>query len=268
MPSENKQLAKRAKREAKRKALKHQNAVKKVATNKARRLVTGRREALIKLRDDIFDFIVKKDSFKKFLKDMITGANNLKATNDPKYDGLIVTAYEKGLAKVEELIEPRLTTLARVVDNIDPNKQIDTTISEYLEASTLLNELSGIFSEILSTVNRYHNHNVSIYKNTEDPEKIVEFSEDDFDFKFLSELSMDDAKKYMEPNKPAEDTPKEEPAEPAEPLEDPPEEIAIEPLEDIIEEAPADPVEPTEDTPNIHEDIEATVVVDDAKQEE
>lgn len=236
MPSENKQLAKRAKRDAKRKVLKHQNAVKKVATNKARKLVAGRREALIKLRDDVFDFIVKKDSFKKFLKEMITGANDLKATNDPKYDGLIVTAYEKGLAKVEELIEPRLTTLAKVVDNIDPNKAIDTTISEYLEASTLLNELSGVFGEILSTVNRYHNHNVSVYKNTEDPEKIVEFSEDDFDFKFLNEVSLDAAKQY------------------------------IDPTEDTAEKAPA-PVEPTEDTPNIHEDIEATVVVDDAKTE-
>lgn len=236
MPSENKQLAKRAKRDAKRKVLKHQNAVKKVATNKARKLVAGRREALIKLRDDVFDFIVKKDSFKKFLKEMITGANDLKATNDPKYDGLIVTAYEKGLAKVEELIEPRLTTLAKVVDNIDPNKAIDTTISEYLEASTLLNELSGVFGEILSTVNRYHNHNVSVYKNTEDPEKIVEFSEDDFDFKFLNEVSLDAAKQY------------------------------IDPTEGTAEKASA-PVEPTEDTPNIHEDIEATVVVDDAKTE-
>ena len=244
MPSENKQLAKRAKREAKRKALKHQNAVKKVATDKARRLVTGRREALIKLRDDIFDFIVKKDSFKKFLKDMITGANNLKATNDPKYDGLIITAYEKGLAKVEELIEPRLTELASIVDNIDPTKQIDTTISEYIKASKLLNDLSGIFSEILATVNRYHNHNVSVYKNVEDPEKIVEFSDDDFDFSFLSNLSDDVGDILVEHT------------EPVEPLEDPPEEIAIE------------PVESTEDTPNIHEDIEATVVVDDAKQEE
>lgn len=236
MPSENKQLAKRAKRDAKRKVLKHQNAVKKVATNKARKLVAGRREALIKLRDDVFDFIVKKDSFKKFLKEMITGANDLKATNDPKYDGLIVTAYEKGLAKVEELIEPRLTTLAKVVDNIDPNKAIDTTISEYLEASTLLNELSGVFGEILSTVNKYHNHNVSVYKNTEDPEKIVEFSEDDFDFKFLNEVSLDAAKQY------------------------------IDPTEGTAEKASAT-VEPTEDTPNIHEDIEATVVVDDAKTE-
>jgi hypothetical protein len=236
MPSENKQLAKRAKRDAKRKVLKHQNAVKKVATNKARKLVAGRREALIKLRDDVFDFIVKKDSFKKFLKEMIAGANDLKATNDPKYDGLIVTAYEKGLAKVEELIEPRLTTLAKVVDNIDPNKAIDTTISEYLEASTLLNELSGVFGEILSTVNKYHNHNVSVYKNTEDPEKIVEFSEDDFDFKFLNEVSLDAAKQY------------------------------IDPTEGTAEKAAA-PVEPTEDTPNIHEDIEATVVVDDAKTE-
>lgn len=236
MPSENKQLAKRAKRDAKRKVLKHQNAVKKVATNKARKLVAGRREALIKLRDDVFDFIVKKDSFKKFLKEMIAGANDLKATNDPKYDGLIVTAYEKGLAKVEEVIEPRLTTLAKVVDNIDPNKAIDTTISEYLEASTLLNELSGVFGEILSTVNKYHNHNVSVYKNTEDPEKIAEFSEDDFDFKFLNEVSLDAAKQY------------------------------IDPTEGTAEKASA-PVEPTEDTPNIHEDIEATVVVDDAKTE-
>ena len=40
----------------------------------------------------------------------------------------------------------------------------------------------------------------------------------------------------------------------------------IDPTEGTAEKAPA-PVEPTEDTPNIHEDIEATVVVDDAKTE-
>lgn len=245
MPSENKQLAKRAKRDAKRKVLKHQNAIKKVATNKAKKLVAGRREALTKLRDDIFDFIVKKDSFKKFLKEMITGANNLKATNDPKYDGLIVTAYEKGLAKIEELIEPRLTELAKVVDSIDPVKQIETTITEYLDASRVFSDLSNIFSEILSTVNRYHNHNVSVYKNTEDPEKIVEFSEDDFDFSFLDTADSTDSDAD---DKSAEVSDAKE-----------------EPDESTDATSTTTEITAVEDTPNIHEDIEATVVVDDAK---
>ena len=182
MDSSKKLLAKRAKRDAKRKVLKHQNAIKKTAMNKSRRLVADRHEAMIKLRDDIFDFIVQKDSFKKFLRNMIKGSKELKATNDPKYDGIIISAYEKGLAKIDELIEPTLTELAKVVDDIDPNKEISTTISEYLNASRLFSDISVKFNEILDAVNRYHNHNVSIYKNVDDPEKIVEFSEDDFDF--------------------------------------------------------------------------------------
>lgn len=182
MSNEQKLLAKRAKRDAKRKMLKQRNAVKKVINNKAKRLVAGRREAVIKLRDDIFDFIVQKDSFKKFLTSMVEGGKAVKETGDSKYDGIIISAYEKGLAKIDELIEPRLTRLAKVVDNIDPNKEITTTISEFLEASSLFSELSISFNGILEVVNRYHNHNVSIYNNTDDPEKIVAFSEDDFNF--------------------------------------------------------------------------------------
>lgn len=182
MDDSKKLLAKRAKRDAKRKVLKHQNAIKKTAMNKSRRLVADRREAVIKLRDDVFDFIVQKDSFKKFLRNMIKGSKELKATNDPKYDGIIVSAYEKGLDKINELIEPRLVKLAKIVDNIDPNKDITITISEYLDASSLFGDLSVAFNDILEVINRYHNHNVSVYKNVDDPEKIVEFSEDDFDF--------------------------------------------------------------------------------------
>lgn len=182
MSNEQKLLAKRAKRDAKRKMLKQRNAAKKVINTKAKRLVAGRREAVIKLRDDIFDFIVQKDSFKKFLTSMVEGGKAIKETGDSKYDGIIVSAYEKGLAKIDELIEPRLTRLAKVVDNIDPNKEITTTISEFLEASSLFSELSISFNGILEVVNRYHNHNVSIYNNTDDPEKIVAFSEDDFNF--------------------------------------------------------------------------------------
>lgn len=182
MSNEQKLLAKRAKRDAKRKMLKQRNAAKKVINTKAKRLVAGRREAVIKLRDDVFDFIVQKDSFKKFLTSMVEGGKAIKETGDSKYDGIIVSAYEKGLAKIDELIEPRLTRLAKVVDNIDPNKEITTTISEFLEASSLFSELSISFNGILEVVNRYHNHNVSIYNNTDDPEKIVAFSEDDFNF--------------------------------------------------------------------------------------
>lgn len=182
MSNEQKLLAKRAKRDAKRKMLKQRNAANKVINTKAKRLVAGRREAVIKLRDDVFDFIVQKDSFKKFLTSMVEGGKAIKETGDSKYDGIIVSAYEKGLAKIDELIEPRLTRLAKVVDNIDPNKEITTTISEFLEASSLFSELSISFNGILEVVNRYHNHNVSIYNNTDDPEKIVAFSEDDFNF--------------------------------------------------------------------------------------
>lgn len=185
MSNEQKLLAKRAKRNAKRKALKQRNAVKKVAITKARKGAAGRRAAINELRDNIFDFIRQKDGFKKFLTDMISGGNAAKATGDAKYDGIIISAYEKGLAKVDELIEPRLTQLAKVVDGINPTKEITTTISEFLEASTLFNEVSVAFNEILETVNKYHNHNVSVYKHTEDPEKIVEFSEDDFNFDAL-----------------------------------------------------------------------------------
>lgn len=182
MSNEQKLLAKRAKRDAKRKSLKQRNAAKKVIATKARKCVAGRREAVRELRDNIFDFIRQKDGFKKFLNDMISGGNAAKATGDPKYDGIIISAYEKGLAKVDELIEPRLTQLAKVVDGIDPDKEITTTISEFLDASSLFHEVSIAFNEILETVNKYHNHNVSVYKHTEDPEKIVEFSEDDFNF--------------------------------------------------------------------------------------
>lgn len=182
MSNEQKLLAKRAKRDAKRKSLKQRNAAKKVIATKARKMNAGKREAVIELRDSIFDFIRQKDGFKKFLNDMISGGNAAKATGDPKYDGIIISAYEKGLAKVDELIEPRLTQLAKVVDGIDPDKEIDTTISEYLAASSLFGEVSMAFNEILEAVNKYHNHNVSVYKHTEDPAKIVEFSEDDFNF--------------------------------------------------------------------------------------
>lgn len=182
MSNEQKLLAKRAKRDAKRKALKQHNAAKKVAVTKAKKDVAGRRKAVNELRDNIFDFIRQKNGFKKFLTDMIAGGKEAKATGDAKYAGIIIGAYEKGLAKIDELIEPRLTQLAKVVDGINPNKEITTSISEFLEASTLFNEVSIAFNEILETVNKYHNHNVSIYKNIEDPENIVEFSEDDFNF--------------------------------------------------------------------------------------
>lgn len=191
MSKEQKLLAERAKRDGKRKALKQRNAAKKVATTKAKRHVADRREAVIKLRDDIFDFIVQKDGFKKFLTSTIVGGKELKETGDSKYDSIIISAYEKGLAKIDELIEPRLTKLAKIVDNIDPNKEITTTIGEFLEASSLYGELSIAFNEILEVVKRYHTHNVSIYNNTDDPEKIVTFSEDDFNFDSMSNKKTD-----------------------------------------------------------------------------
>lgn len=239
MHNEQKFLAKRAKRDAKRKALKQRNAVKKVMNTKAKRLVAGRREAVIKLRDDIFDFIVQKDSFKKFLTSMIEGGKEIKEKGDSKYDGIIISAYEKGLAKIDELIEPRLTKLAKVVDNIDPNKEITTTISEFLEASSLYSELSVAFNEILEVINRYHNHNVSVYNNTDDPEKIVTFSEDDFNFDAMG-------------NKKTSDKPD-----------------SVDTF-DVFGEDDNDTNDETSDdgdVPNSHEDVEVDVVVSDESED-
>lgn len=234
MSNEQKLLAKRAKRDAKRKMLKQRNAVKKVINNKAKRLVAGRREAVIKLRDDIFDFIVQKDSFKKFLTSMVEGGKAIKEKGDSKYDGIIISAYEKGLAKIDELIEPRLTKLAKVVDNIDPNKEITTTISEFLEASSLYSELSVAFNGILEVVNRYHNHNVSVYKNTDDPEKIVAFSEDDFNFDALGNKKTSDESDNVD-------------------------------AFDLFNDE--DETSDNEDVPNSHDDVEVDVVVADESED-
>ena len=250
MSNEQKLLAKRAKRDAKRKALKQRNAVKKVITTKAKRLVAGRREAVIKLRDDIFDFIVQKDSFKKFLTSMIEGGKAVKETGDSKYDGIIISAYEKGLAKIDELIEPRLTKLAKVVDNIDPNKEITTTIGEFLEASSLYSELSVSFNEILEVVNRYHNHNVSVYNNTDDPEKIVTFSEDDFNFDSMGHKktgdeseSVDTFDVFNEENNAEID------------------------MDTLFEKQLHDETSDTEDVPNSHDDVEVDVIVSDESED-
>jgi hypothetical protein len=239
MSNEQKLLAKRAKRDGKRKTLKQHNAAKKVATTKAKRLVADRREAVIKLRDDIFDFIVQKDSFKKFLTSTIVGGKELKETGDSKYDGIIISAYEKGLAKIDELIEPRLTKLAKIVDNIDPNKEITTTIGEFLEASSLYGELSVAFNEILEVVNRYHNHNVSIYNNADDPEKIVTFSEDDFNFDSMGNTKTDSESDNID-------------------------------VLNVFDEDDNDTDDETsdnEDVPNSHEDAEVDVVVSDESED-
>lgn len=246
MSNEQKLLAKRAKRDAKRKALKQRNAVKKVITTKAKRLVAGRREAVIKLRDDIFDFIVQKDSFKKFLTDMIEGGKSIKETGDSKYDGIIISAYEKGLAKIDELIEPRLTKLAKVVDNIDPNKEITTTIGEFLEASSLYSELSVSFNEILEVVNRYHNHNVSVYNNTDDPEKIVTFSEDDFDFDAMGNKKTSDESDNVDSFDVFNDDDNTETD-----------------MDTLFEKQLHDETSDTEDVPNSHDDVEVDVVISD-----
>lgn len=232
MSKEQKLLAKRAKRDGKRKALKQRNAAKKVATTKAKRHVADRREAVIKLRDDIFDFIVQKDGFKKFLTSTIVGGKELKETGDSKYDGIIISAYEKGLAKIDELIEPRLTKLAKIVDNIDPNKEITTTIGEFLEASSLYSELSIAFNEILEVVKRYHTHNVSIYNNTDDPEKIVTFSEDDFNFDSMGNKKTDSESDNV-----------------------------------FDENDNDDETSGNEDAPNSHEDAEVDVVVSDESED-
>ena len=232
MSKEQKLLAKRAKRDGKRKALKQRNAAKKVATTKAKRHVADRREAVIKLRDDIFDFIVQKDGFKKLLTSTIVGGKELKETGDSKYDGIIISAYEKGLAKIDELIEPRLTKLAKIVDNIDPNKEITTTIGEFLEASSLYSELSIAFNEILEVVKRYHTHNVSIYNNTDDPEKIVTFSEDDFNFDSMGNKKTDSESDNV-----------------------------------FDENDNDDETSGNEDAPNSHEDAEVDVVVSDESED-
>ena len=212
---ENKLLAKRAKRDIKRKTLKLRNAVAKTATTRNRKLVNGRREAINKLRDDVYDFIVQKDSFKKFLASMIEGGKALKEKDGAKYDGLILSAYEKGIAKIDELVEPRLSKLAAIVDGIDVNTAIDMNISDYLNAVNAFNDLCSAFTNIVQVVNRYHNHNVSVYNATDDPEHIAEFTDDDFNFDKLSEPTDLDA---------------------------------------LLKEMP-----------NSHEDVEATVVVDDAE---
>lgn len=250
MSNEQKLLAKRAKRDAKRKALKQRNAVKKVMNTKAKRLVAGRREAVIKLRDDIFDFIVQKDSFKKFLTSMIVGGKELKETGDSKYDGIIISAYEKGLAKIDELIEPRLTRLAKVVDNIDPNKEITTTISEFLEASSLYSELSVAFNEILEVVNRYHNHNVSVYNNTDDPEKIVAFSEDDFNFDAMGNKKTDNESDNVDTFDIFSDDDDDETD-----------------MDTLFEKQLHDETSDDEDVPNSHDDVEVDVVVSDESED-
>lgn len=225
MATTNKLLAKRAKRDAKRKVLKQHNAANKVATNKARKFHMTRRDAYIKLRDDIYGFIVHKNNAVNYLKNLIRSITDLKETNDAKYDGLIVSAYETGLKKIDEMIEPRLTELAKIADAINPNDASDMHLEEYIKLTTKFNELTGIFGEIIATVNRYHNHNVSIYKNVEDPEHITEFSEDDFNFDFLDMHPED-----METTENAD--------------------------------AGSDSAKEDENT-NIHTDVEATVVVDD-----
>lgn len=250
MSNEQKLLAKRAKRDAKRKALKQRNAVKKVMNTKAKRLVAGRREAVIKLRDDIFDFIVQKDSFKKFLTSMIEGGKAVKETGDSKYDGIIISAYEKGLTKIDELIEPRLTRLAKVVDNIDPNKEITTTISEFLEASSLYSELSVAFNEILEVVNRYHNHNVSVYNNTDDPEKIVAFSEDDFNFDAMGNKKTGDESDNVDTFDLFND-----------------DDDAETDIDTLFEKQLHDETSDTEDVPNSHDDVEVDVVVSDESED-
>lgn len=250
MSNEQKLLAKRAKRDAKRKALKQRNAVKKVITTKAKRLVAGRREAVIKLRDDIFDFIVQKDSFKKFLTSMIEGGKAVKETGDSKYDGIIISAYEKGLAKIDELIEPRLTKLAKVVDNIDPNKEITTTIGEFLEASSLYSELSVSFNEILEVVNRYHNHNVSVYNNTDDPEKIVTFSEDDFNFDAMGHKKTSDESESVDTFDVFND-----------------DDNTATDMDTLFEKQLHDETSDTEDVPNSHDDVEVDVIVSDESED-
>ena len=180
---------------------------------------------------------------------MIEGGKAVKETGDSKYDGIIISAYEKGLAKIDELIEPRLTKLAKVVDNIDPNKEITTTIGEFLEASSLYSELSVSFNEILEVVNRYHNHNVSVYNNTDDPEKIVTFSEDDFNFDAMGHKKTSDESEsvdtfdvFNEENNAETD------------------------MDTLFEKELHDETSDTEDVPNSHDDVEVDVVVSDESE--
>ena len=174
-----KYLAKRAKRNKKRQVLKMHNSVIKRADNAERKLKMTAKDAVKKLRDDVYAFIVQKDNFRSFLVSVRDGINDLKQTDDPKYDGLITSVYDKALEKIKTDIEPEISEVAKMMDGeSDP----DNKVSEFLDISSKFQNVSFNFMNLVNSVNKYHNHNVSVYHGAEVTDGITEVDDADFDF--------------------------------------------------------------------------------------
>lgn len=297
-----KYLAKRTKRNKKRQILKMHNSAAKRADNAEHKLKMTAKDAVRKLRDDVYAFIVQKDNFRSFLVSVRDGIVDLKQTDDPKYDGLITSVYDKALEKLKTDIEPEISEVAKLMDGGgDP----DNKVSEFLDISSKFQNVSFNFMNLVNSVNKYHNHNVSVYHGAEVTDGITEVDDADFDFGSSDDLpeGMPDIDKLMKDAEEGkldeaalnemlakargeEETPAEPSSEevandtPAETTEG---EVATESSPETTQEDPnwTDGVVPsasvikamqaaeaaetalTEDTPNVMHDVEASVVVTD-----
>lgn len=174
-----KYLAKRTKRNKKRQVLKMHNSAVKRADNAEHKLKMTAKDAVKKLRDDVYAFIVQKDNFRSFLVSVRDGINDLKQTDDPKYDGLIASVYDKALEKIKTDIEPEISEVAKMMDGeSDP----DNKVSEFLDISSKFQNVSFNFMNLVNSVNKYHNHNVSVYHGAEVTDGITEVDDADFNF--------------------------------------------------------------------------------------
>jgi hypothetical protein len=174
-----KYLAKRTKRNKKRRVLKMHNSAVKRADNAEHKLKMTAKDAVKKLRDDVYAFIVQKDNFRSFLVSVRDGINDLKQTDDPKYDGLIASVYDKALEKIKTDIEPEISEVAKMMDG---GGNPDDKVSDFLDISSKFQNVSFNFMTLVNSVNKYHNHNVSVYHGAEVTDGITEVDDADFDF--------------------------------------------------------------------------------------
>lgn len=242
MSNQSKYLAKRAKRDAKRKQLKKSNGLAKIARNGEFQATMSAAHATKQIKNDVYAFITHVNGFKATLVTLSKGIKDLKAADDVKYSGLIESVYPKAIKSIDEEISPTLSELAKKLDALT-NKTVG--LSDFFNISTELQGLTVKFAGIVEATNKYHNHNVAIYKGTETNDGLV--SVDDSDFDFSSPLTEEEAKTVAADL--GIELPKEEPAAEEEP-----------PKEEVVgEEVDEDDVPHITD--NIMHDVEADIVI-------
>ena len=174
-----KHLAKRAQRDKKRRVRKMHNSVVRTANNAEHKAHLTAKSSVSKLRDDIYSFIMQKNGFRSYLINIRNGIIELKKSDDPKYDGMITSVYDKALDKLDKEIEPAISRIAEIIDN---RASVENKITTFLDVSTNFQKVTLDFMMLTDAVNKYHNHNVSVYKGVEDPEHITCVDDSDFDF--------------------------------------------------------------------------------------